>query len=72
MDKKTSIKGTFFVSYIFHQYQKIMKHQPKNNQAEKEVQGKPTSDRAFIDVKEKKGHQVPNASSKSHANQEKK
>ncbi len=49
-----------------------MKNQPKNNQAEKEIQGKPTSDRAFTEVKEKKGHLVPNAGSNSHANREKK
>jgi len=49
-----------------------MKNQPKNNPAEKEVQGKPTSDRAFVDVKEKKGHLTPNVGNNSHANREKK
>lgn len=47
-----------------------MKNQPRNNQADKETQGKTTSDRAFVEVKERKGHRVPNASSASHANQE--
>lgn len=47
-----------------------MKNKPLKSQAQKNVQGKPTSDRAFVEVKERKGHQVPNASSASHANQE--
>ena len=47
-----------------------MKNQPLKNQAQKDVQGKSTSDRAFVEVKERKGHRVPNASSASHANQE--
>lgn len=46
-----------------------MKNQPKNHQPEKDVQGRTTSDRAFIQVKEREGHRMPNASSASHANQ---
>ncbi|MFD1631643.1 hypothetical protein [Pseudopedobacter beijingensis] len=47
-----------------------MKHQPKNNQADKDTQGQTTSNRGFVSVKEIKGHQVPNASSASNANRE--
>lgn len=47
-----------------------MKRQPQNHQTEKDVQGRTTSDRTFVQVKEKKGHQISNASSASHANQE--
>lgn len=49
-----------------------MKNQPKNHQPEKDVQGRTTSDRAFVQVKEREGHRMPNASSASHANQERK
>ncbi|ADY53013.1 hypothetical protein Pedsa_2468 [Pseudopedobacter saltans DSM 12145] len=49
-----------------------MKNQSKSHQSGKDVQGRATSDRSFVQVKEREGHRMPNASSASHANQERK
>ena len=46
-----------------------MKNQQKNSGSQ---QGNSKSDRAFVGVKDVKGHQNTNASSASHANQERK
>ncbi len=37
-----------------------------------DLKGNSKSNRAFVDVKEAAGHRTPNASSSSHANQERK